>query len=113
MIPRDELERLVRVTAERTAAQAVERTLTGLGINVADPISAQRDFSKLRALRTLLDDAEFQADLAHLRRWRLALERGGALVAGAGIRTTVTIAITALIGLVGLGFKDWFKGWLH
>ena len=90
--------------ADAAADRAVARMLIGLGINAADPISVQQDFSRLRALRALTEDEEFQLDLAHLRQWRLAVGS----VRNVSMRTGVTIVITGLGALIMMGLKGWF-----
>jgi hypothetical protein len=64
----------VKLIAEAAARSAVNETLTKLGIDTSNPIQAQREFAVMRELRGLVDDDEFQADLAHLRKWRKAVE---------------------------------------
>lgn len=81
-----ELEALAASAAEK----AVSSMLTSLGIETKDPIKAQRDFAALRELRQLVDDDEFQKDMAHLRSWRRATEdvRAKTLVAVIGLLIT-------------------------
>lgn len=86
------------------AKQAVEEVLQRLGIDTADPLQAQADFQKLRTLRKLMDDEEFLADLAFMRRWR----RGTEKVAETGISALVKWFVVGLLGLLLLGTKDWW-----
>ena len=92
--------------AEQAAAKAVAQTLVTLGIDVSDPIKAQRDFAVLRDLRKLVDDEEFQADLSHLRKWRKAVEG----VQTKGLLTVIGILVTGTLGMIGLGIKGWLGG---
>ena len=64
----------VKLIAEAAALSAVNETLMKLGIDTSNPILAQREFAVMRELRSMVDDEEFQADLAHLRKWRKAVE---------------------------------------
>jgi hypothetical protein len=81
-----ELEALAASAAEK----AVSSVLTSLGIDTKDPLKAQRDFAALREVRHLVDDDEFQKDLAHLRSWRKATEdvRAKTLMAVVGLLIT-------------------------
>lgn len=96
----------LRDIAEQAAAKAVAQTLVTLGIDVTDPIKAQRDFAVLRDLRELVDDAEFQADLSHLRKWRKAVE--GAQTKG--LLTIIGLIVTGAAGMLVVGFQGWFGG---
>lgn len=99
-----ELEALAASAAEK----AVSSMLTSLGIETKDPIKAQRDFAALRELRKLVDDDEFQKDLAHLRIWRKATEDVGAKTLVAVVGMLVTGAAAAFwIGIKAqlLGLK--------
>lgn len=102
MAEKHELEQIARDAAE----QAVQRILVGLGIDAADPIAVQQDFARMRSLRALLDDSAFQADLVHLRRWRVAVETS----TKAGLRTSIGLLVTGLLTLLTLGTKDWWHG---
>lgn len=81
-----ELEALAASAAEK----AVSSMLLSLGIDIKDPLKAQRDFAALSEVRHLVDDDEFQKDLAHLRSWRKATEdvRAKTLMAVVGLLIT-------------------------
>lgn len=85
-----ELEALAASAAEK----AVSSVLTSLGLDTKDPLKAQRDFAALREVRHLVDDDEFQKDLAHLRSWRKATEdvRAKTLMAVVGLLITGAVA---------------------
>jgi hypothetical protein len=78
----------VKLIAEAAASSAVTETLMKLGIDTSNPIKAQREFAVMRELRDLVDDEEFQADLAHLRKWRKAVESA---------QTTTFLAVIGLL----------------
>lgn len=81
--------------------KAVSETLISLGIDASNPIKAQRDFAVISELRAWADNEELQADLAHLRRWRKAVE--GATKTS--ILTTIGVLITGALGALYLGIK--------
>ncbi len=65
---------IVREAATQAAEEAVRSSLIALGIDVDDPIEAQKDMAALRTLRELATDPEFQADMMHVREWRRAMD---------------------------------------
>lgn len=91
--------------AEVAATKAVKQTLLTLGIDASDPIQAQQDFVVLREMRALMRDQEFQADMAHIRRWRKSMEA----VQSKGLLTVVGILVTGVLGLIVMGIKGWVK----
>lgn len=91
--------------AEVAAAKAVKQTLLTLGIDASDPIQAQQEFVVLREMRALMRDQEFQADMAHIRRWRKSMEA----VQSKGLLTVVGILVTGVLGLIVMGIKGWVK----
>jgi hypothetical protein len=97
-------DRLTHITtvAEQAAISAVERTLLAIGIDPSDKIKAQHEFGKMREAASLLEDAEFTRDMAHLRRWRLAMES----VQSKGFASTVAFLVAALLGALWLGIQD-------
>lgn len=97
---RDTIEHMMNDVAQR----AVEGTLKGLGIDTSNPLSAQQDFAKLRALRQLMEKDDFLADLAFVRRWRLNSEK----VADTGIKSIVGWLTAGALGLLALLTKDWW-----
>lgn len=60
--------------AEWAAERAVAKTLIAIGIDVADPLKAQRDFALWREMGELAMSAEFRKDIEHTRKWRKAVE---------------------------------------
>lgn len=89
---------------EKATQRAVEGTLERLGIDTKNPLSAQQDFARLRAIRKLMDDEGFIADLAFMRRWRLGSER----IADTGIKAFVRWVVVGILGIVVLLTKDWW-----
>lgn len=92
---------LSKPEVEQIASEAVRKTLLAIGIDVNDPIEAQRDFAIMREISALARDPEFRKDVEHMRRWRTAMD--GA--AKKGFLTLVAIAVTGLAAIVWTGFK--------
>ena len=90
-----------RALAEEAARKALAELFPTLGIR---PETASQDISRLIAARALLEDDEFAADLAWVRRLRTTSGK----IADAGIATTVKILVTFGLGIVALGTKDWW-----
>lgn len=65
----------VKAIAEATGRAIVRETLLAIGIDVDDPIAAQRDFAVMRSVGKLAMDPEFRKDIEHARKWRKALEQ--------------------------------------
>jgi len=92
--------------ASHTAAiGAVRETLLAIGIDVSNPIEAQRDFAILREVGRLVMDPEFRKDLEHCRRWRIAMEAAhsrsfltiiGLVVTGAAI--ALVVGLQSILG---------------
>lgn len=108
MKPHEEIVReykyLTEAQAEQVAQRAVEGVLQRLGVDTTNPLQAQADFQKLRVLRKLLDDEEFLADLAFMRRWRKGTDR----ITDTGIKAFVRWLVIGLLGIVALVTKDWW-----
>ena len=98
-LPRAQMEAM----AEAVASKVVEEMLVKLGVDHSRPLEVQHDFKALREVRTLLTSKEFQADLSHLRKWRLAMESG----ASKGVLTVVTMTVSGIAAPIVLGFKAW------
>lgn len=81
-------DREIIEVAEQAAVEAVKTTLKMIGINVDNPIEAQRDFTVMREVGKLVMDPEFRADIEHTRRWRKTLE---------SMQTKGFLTITALL----------------
>ena len=80
-----EVEALMREIAREAACQAVHRTLVAHGIDPESPF-------------------EFQADMLHLREWRLRVER----IQEKSLMTIVVIIIGVTATAIGLGIKSKF-----
>lgn len=92
--------------AETAAQKAVTQTLLTLGIDVSNPLQAQKDFMVLREVGQLVMDPEFRKDMEHLRNWRLAIRD----VKTKGLITIIGLVVTGAIGLMVAGFKGWLGG---
>lgn len=99
----DRARTVLEQIASNAARQAVRDTLVTLGVDPAHPITVQRDFAALSEVRSLLEDKEFQADLAHLRQWRLTVSG----VQSKGMLAMVGILVSGVIGLLVMGFSTW------
>lgn len=87
--------------AEEAAKRAVKSTLIQLGIDVDNPIDAQRDFFLLREFTKLVSDPEFRKDLAHIRTWRMRTEG----VTFKGILTTTTLLVGGILTTIWVGLQ--------
>ena len=99
-------EALVKRVAEDAAEKAVRDVLTQLGIDPHNPLSSQQDFAALREVRALVGNPEFQADLMHLRKWRLSVES----VQSKGLLTVVGIIVSGATAALWLGFRSIVTG---
>lgn len=97
---RDEIEQI----AEQSADRAVKATLLSIGVDVANPIAAQRDFSVLRQITTLAMDSEFRKDLEHTRKWRKAVEG----IQTKSMMTLIGALVTGSIGILVVGLQQVF-----
>lgn len=97
---------LITEVAREAAEQAVSNAFTRLGIDNSDPLAMQKDMGAVRRMRTLLNDPELQADLAHLRRWRKTMDS----VQSKGLLVTISIIISGGLATLWLGFKDVLTG---
>ncbi len=89
---------------EAAAQRAIEGMLVKLGVDTKDPFSAQKDFAKLRSMRALMDDPEFQADLAFMRKWRVNTE----VAVNTSWQSIVRWVTVGFLGLLLLGTKEWW-----
>lgn len=78
-----EIRELVDTAAKQAAREAVRETLITLGIDADKPF-------------------EFQRDMQHLRGWRNATDT----VKGQGIKTTVVIIVTGILGAIWYFFES-------
>ena len=91
----------VKAIAEATGRAIVRETLLAIGIDVDDPIAAQRDFAVMRSVGKLAMDLEFRKDIEHARKWRKALEQ----VETKGLLTAVAVIVAGALGLVWAAVK--------
>lgn len=99
----DKAHQQVKDVAQAAAKQAVEETLMSIGVDTKNPLQAQASFAALRNLVTVFSDQDFQADLQHLRAWRISVSQ----VRSKGMLTVLGAALTGAFFLVLLGFKVW------
>jgi len=102
LVDKDELRRLVEEALSVTVRQTVHEVFVSLGIDTKDPIRTQRDFAVMEEARRLIEDAEFRADLTHLRRWRVAMDR----MQTQSLVVTVGMLITGAVALLFMGIKS-------
>lgn len=95
----------LRDIAEQAAKEAVRETLLTLGIDVSNPIAAQKDMMLLREVGKLVMDPEFRKDMEHIRTWRVAVQE----VKTKGLVTLVGLLVTGVVGLIVAGFKGWLR----
>lgn len=88
--------------AEKAATKAVQSVLITLGIDVANPIEAQRNFQTLRDLTKLAGDSEFQKDLRHIRVWRTRTEA----VTTKGMLATITAVVGGVFTVFVYGLQN-------
>lgn len=94
----------VEAIAEKAAQRAVKETFLHIGIDLNNPLDAQREFYLMREIGRLAEDENFRKDLQHIRSWRLRTEtaaRGGMLfvitaILG-GFMTTIWAGVQVLI----------------
>ena len=101
-----ETQAMMTEMAKEAATQAVKQTLLTIGIDHNKPLEAQKDMAALRELRTLIDDPNFQKDMMHIRKWRVAMES----VENKGIITSIGLVVAGGIALIIYGFKAKFLG---
>lgn len=96
-LTKDEIENI----AETAAKKAMHDLLLTLGIDVHDPLKAQRDFAILREVGDLVRDPEFRKDIEHTRRWRLTLES----LQTKGALALVAAFVSGAAAMIWVGFK--------
>lgn len=111
----------VKEIAGTAAREAVKEILLTIGIDVRDPLMAQRDFNIMRDVGRIATDSEFRKDLEHARKWRLDMAKedgptadladarkrrkfGEAVALKAGL-TAVGIIVAFVFGLLVAGAK--------
>lgn len=95
---RSELKQMV----EEATESVLKETLVRLGIDVDNPIDTQRDMATLREVSAVVQDAEFQRDLAHLRKWRKTMDS----IQSKGFLTVVALGVTAIATATWIGAKQ-------
>ena len=90
--------------AEAAAERAVAKTLLTIGIDVRDPLQAQRDFALMREVGAFAASAEFRKDIEHTRRWRKAIEA----IQSKGIAAAVGLIVTGTAAALWIGLQDMF-----
>lgn len=92
---------LLRDLAEAAAEKAVHKVFVTMGLDPANPIKAQEDFSVMRYVGDKIRDPAFKDDLAWVRRSRL---RGEGIV-GKAMATAVGIAVLGGAHAIWSGLK--------
>lgn len=98
-------EKDVERIAASAAEKAVQEVLLRLGIDSTNVLEVQRDFAHVRNMRELFDSPEFEADLAHLRRWRKTVEGVGKQ----SLFTSMAVITTGFFGLLWLAFETYIR----
>lgn len=99
-----ETRAIIAEVASEASQKAVSELLIRLGIDHTRPLEVQRDMIALRELRVIVADPKFQADMAHLRRWRITMER----MTSKGMLTGLTAFVMFVLSMIVLGLKDYF-----
>lgn len=99
------LERMAEDAASKAARTVMESVLVTLGIDAKNPLEIQKDMAALRDMRELLTDEQFRADMAHVRKWREAMDsaKSRSFLAVVGIITS------GLVSAIYIGAKELFK----
>jgi hypothetical protein len=92
----------IEIIAEKAAINAVKTTLRSIGIDVEDPIEAQKEFFLMREVSRMAADAEFRKDLEHVRAWRMSMDE----IKSKGILVAFTIVITGILTAIWMGIKQ-------
>lgn len=88
--------------AQRVAEKAVKTVLLQIGINVDNPIDAQRDFYLMREAGKLASDLEFKKDIDHIRSWRLRTQS----LTTKGFLIVFTMFVSGILTSAWLGFQQ-------
>jgi hypothetical protein len=94
----------LQVIADNAAKKAVEGMLTTLGLDVSEPIVAQKQFAALRRIADMFDDEDYKMDMSFLRSLRSNVGK----VTDTGLRTVARTIIVFVLGIILLGTKDWW-----
>ncbi len=97
-----EIQILIQEVASKAADKAVGDILIRLGLDPTNPLEVQRDMAALRELRSLMTDPEFQKDMMHIRKWRVAMES----VTKRGLLTLVALIVAGTCAAVVMSMKN-------
>lgn len=106
-VAQEAAEKAAERGAERVAEETVRRTLTVLGIDVTDPISAQRDFAFLRDQVSRSRDEDLIADAAFLRATRQRCEGTTAKIMAPAFATLLGVLFLGAMTSLWHGIKAW------
>jgi hypothetical protein len=95
-----QVRRSVYAIADRAANKAVRDTLMALGVDVSDPIEAQKQFAALRHL----SDPRTLKNLE----WLDSLHKASDRVADTSWKTIIRLTIGATFGLIAIVTKDYW-----
>lgn len=87
----------IRVVVQET----VKETLISIGIDPREPIKTQQKMQTLHEISEMFKSQDFQADLTHLRKWRVSVNQ----ISNVGIRTAVGIVVTGFFGFLIYAIK--------
>ena len=96
-----ETKLIMKEIATDSAEQACTQIMTQMGIDVNEPLEAQKDFMALRELRKLFSSEDVQKDFTHIRTWRLRMET----VEKHSLIAFVSAGILVVMGTIWVGFK--------
>lgn len=96
----EQVRQSIEHIAEHAAKKAVRETMLLLGIDIDDPIKAQRQFA---TLATLTSDRTAE-NLQFLDRWRIASDR----VSDAGWRAFVKVIVIGMLGLLATMTREYW-----
>lgn len=92
--------------AERAAETTLRRLMITIGIDINDPLKAQRDFAVMREIGALVMDPEFRKDIEHTRAWRLTLQS----VRTKSMLTAIGIVVTGLMAAMAVAIRSYLGG---
>lgn len=106
----EEIERRLSLrlkdTAKEAAENAVNHTMLILGVDVNDPLQAQKDFQTMREVGTLVMDPEYRKDLESVRTWRLRLEQ----IKAKSLSVIVSVVVAGILAALWIGIKEKLLG---
>ena len=93
----------VSTAVNEAVSTAVKETLLNIGLDADDKLRTQAHMIAIREVADMMHNPEYQADLAHLRKWRRSVEQ----VSTVGIKTAVGVIITGAFGFIIFLIQEW------